>query len=92
MRTLRNCAGEVETTLRRDQDRHPVTSRNAADLRALFAETWEEAEVPAEMMDQFMAAVQFESHWPALAQVVAKPDGTLWVQRVVRLRLVRGQA
>jgi len=80
--SLHSSAGEVETIVRRDQDRRPVTSRNEADLRAVFAKAWEEAGVPGEMMNQFMAAVQFEAHWPALAQIVAGPDGTLWVQRV----------
>jgi len=80
--SLRNSAGEVETIVRRAQDRRPVTSRNESDLRDLFAEAWNEAGIPAEMMSQLMAAVRFEPHWPALAQILAGPDGTLWVQRV----------
>lgn len=79
---LRGPGGEVETIVRRPQERRPVTPQNESDMRALFADAWAEAGVPSDMVTQLMAAVRFEPWWPALAQIIAGPDGTLWVQRV----------
>ena len=79
---IRSTSGEAEIVVRRALERRPVTARNESDLRALFAEAWEEAGVPPQMAGPLMDAVQFEPFWPALAQIVAGPEGTLWVQRV----------
>lgn len=79
---LRDPMGNVEVIVRRPVSRRPVTSRNESDFRDIFAEAWGEAGLPGEMIGQLMNSVQFEPYWPALAQLLAGPDGTLWVQRV----------
>ncbi|MDT8367570.1 MAG: hypothetical protein RQ745_00060 [Longimicrobiales bacterium] len=80
---LHDADGEVTMIVRREIERRPVTPGDERNLREIFAEGWEEAGVPpGEIMDQLMSAIRFEPMWPALAQLIAGPDGSLWVQRV----------
>jgi hypothetical protein len=79
---LRGANGEVESIVRRDVQRREVTARHESSFRDIFREAWGEAGIPPDMVSQLMTAVSFEPVWPALAQFLAGPDGTLWVQRV----------
>jgi hypothetical protein len=79
---LRAPGGDVESITRRDVRRREVTARDESAFRDIFRDAWGEAGIPSDMVSQLMTAVGFEPHWPALAQLLAGPDGTLWVQRV----------
>jgi hypothetical protein len=79
---LRGANGEVESIVRRDVRRREVTAGHEGAFRDIFREAWGEAGIPPEMIGQLMTAVSFEPVWPALAQLLAGPDGTFWVQRV----------
>jgi hypothetical protein len=79
---LRTPGGDVESITRRDVQRREVTSRDEGAFREIFRDAWGEAGIPPDMVSQLMTAVSFEPWWPALAQLLAGPEGTLWVQRV----------
>ncbi len=74
--------GDTPVIVRRDVARQPVSERTERQLRDLFAEAFEQQGVPAEMMAPLLQGVSFEPYWPALASVLAGPDGSLWVQRI----------
>lgn len=79
---LRDPAGEIETLIRREGERRPVTESDRQALLEVFETAWEEAGVPAEMAGPLMNAIQFEEEWPVLARIMGGPEGTTWVQRV----------
>ena len=43
---------------------------------------WGEAGVPPEGIEQLKSGISFEERFPAYAQALAGPGGTLWVQRI----------
>lgn len=81
--------GRVERIVRRTLRPAPVTEGHQNEMRAIFRRGLEESgqPLPPEFVDQFLASVQFAPTWPALAALIAGPEGTLWVQVVDAGRL-----
>jgi hypothetical protein len=79
---IRNPQGQLSTILRRASTRRPVTESETSGFRRAMRSAWEDSGMPPAMAAQMEEAVQFEDSWPALAALLAGPEGTLWVQRV----------
>jgi len=79
---IRNPYGELSTILRRASSRRPVSESEKASFRGAMRSAWENAGMPPAMAAQMEQVVQFQESWPALAALLAGPEGTLWVQRV----------
>lgn len=80
--TLHDGTGAPATIVRRESPRRPVTDQDIRGFRRLMREAWMNAGVPEAMAAQMEGMIQFAEVWPALAALLAGPDGTLWVQRV----------
>ena len=79
---IRNPDGQLSTILRRASTRRPVSESEKTSFRGAMRSAWEDAGMPPAMAAQMEQTVQFEDTWPALAALLAGPEGTLWVQRV----------
>lgn len=79
---VRGVDGGVTTVLRREFTRRPVRDTEIRSMLDAFRTAWDEAGIPPEASDQFLANIEFEEQWPALAALQSGPDGTVWVQRV----------
>lgn len=79
---IRNPEGQLSTILRRASSRRPVSESEKESFRGAMRSAWEDAGMPPAMAAQMEQVVEFEDTWPALAALLAGPEGTLWVQRV----------
>ena len=79
---IRNPQGQLTTILRRASTRRPVSESEKESFRGAMRSAWENAGMPPAMAAQMEQVVEFEETWPALAALLAGPEGTLWVQRV----------
>jgi hypothetical protein len=82
--SLRLTRGDEVTIVRRETTRHPVTERATRELREAIRQSILDSgqPIPPEALDMIVSQMEFAEHWPALAALLAGPDGTLWVQRV----------
>ncbi len=79
----------VESIVRRTVRSAPVTEGHKNEMRAVFRRSFEESgqPIPEEIVEQIVGSMEFAPTWPALAALLAGPDGTLWVQVVDAGRL-----
>jgi hypothetical protein len=48
----------------------------------MFRDMWERNGVPAQAIPQLVSAVSFADYYPAFANLLSGPDGSLWVQHI----------
>ncbi len=76
--------GQLSRIVRMPFEQQAVTEED----RTLFVETlerlWGQAGVPAEGISMLKQGISFEDKFPAYAQALAGPAGSLWVQRIKR--------
>lgn len=76
--------GELERIVRQPFERVPVTGRDQEIFRSTLERLWREAGVPPQATQNLARAVSFAESFPAYARFLAGPDGSLWVQHIVR--------
>jgi hypothetical protein len=80
---VRDADGELLRVVKKPFEARAVTeSEKRAMLDAIGDMMREQGGVPPEMVDQILQGASFADTYPAMAQVLSGPDGTLWVQRM----------
>ena len=74
--------GQVRRILRRAWQQKPVTEGDKQALLKLLTDLWTQAGVPAQALDMLTKSVSFGPYYPAFANIMGGPEGTIWVQRV----------
>lgn len=74
--------GDLERVITRPFEREPVTETDRDAFRRLLRDAWERQGVPAPAIQQLMGNVGFADYYPAFAQLLAGPDGSLLVQHI----------
>ncbi len=74
--------GTLRRIVTREVERKPVEEADRRAILRLMRETYEQFGVPPAMAEEMMAGIGFAPHYPAFAQLLAGPGGTLWVQRI----------
>jgi hypothetical protein len=84
LRRTNGAEGDVETIVRRAVPQAPVTESHRNEMRAVFRQSFEDSgqAIPPEFVEQIIGSMEFAPTWPALAALLAGPEGTLWVQVV----------
>jgi hypothetical protein len=59
-----------------------VAEADQQAVKDLLRKAWTDAGVPAQAVTQLMTGVHFAANYPAFAQFMAGPDGSIWVQRI----------
>ena len=74
--------GQLERVIQRPFERRPVTEGDQNRLRSIIQELWERQGVPPQAMTQMSQVLRFADFYPAYANMMGGPDGTLWVQGI----------
>lgn len=74
--------GELVRVVKKPQERQPVTESDQAEYRRIFEDLWKQQGMPPEAANMMREALQFADYYPAYANFLGGPEGTLWVQRV----------
>ncbi len=75
-------AGNLQRVITRPFTRQPVTEADREAFRRLLREAWQTQNVPPQAVQQLMANVSFAPEYPAFAQLMAGPGGSLLVQHI----------
>mgnify|MGYP006289858271 CR=1 FL=1 len=74
--------GELTRIVRKPFEQRPVTDSDQAEFRRIVEGLWREQGMPPEAMDMMSQALDFAEFYPAYANILGGPDGSLWVQRI----------
>ncbi|MFW5951957.1 MAG: 6-bladed beta-propeller [Gemmatimonadota bacterium] len=74
--------GDLERVIRKAVERRPVSDNDEAEYRRIFEGLWRDQGVAAEAMGVLTQGLGFAEHYPAYANLLGGPDGTLWLQRL----------
>ncbi|MFQ5746211.1 MAG: hypothetical protein ACE5HF_03200 [Gemmatimonadota bacterium] len=77
-----DAAGSEIRQIRKPFEPSPVTDADRSMFTDLLVKTWEDAGVPPPQLELLKGAIHFADAFPAYAQFLAGPDGSLWVQRL----------
>jgi hypothetical protein len=73
--------GTLSRIFRRRVERVPVTEEDKAAVLKAMTDRIAAMGLPAEMLTRMQGMFDFAEFFPAIGQVLAGPDGTLWVQQ-----------
>jgi hypothetical protein len=79
---VRSVDGELVRIIRRPFRQRPITDSDQAELRRIVEGLWRDQGVPPEGMQMLSQALGFADFYPAYANLLGGPEGTLWVQRI----------
>lgn len=74
--------GSLERVITRPFEREPVSEADREAFRRLLRDAWQRQGVPPQAVQQLMGNVGFADFYPAFAQLMAGPDGSLLVQHI----------
>ncbi len=74
--------GSVRRIVRIPSEPATVTEEDREIFVATLESLWGEAGVPPQGIEQLKSGISFEDRFPAFAQALSGPGGTLWVQRI----------
>ena len=74
--------GELVRVVRKPFEQRPITDSDQTEFRRTVEELWREQGMPPEALEVMSQALGFADFYPAYANILGGPDGTLWVQRI----------
>lgn len=74
--------GELIRIVRKPFEQRPISDSDEAELRRIVEELWREQGMPPQAMEMMSQALGFAEVYPAYANILGGPDGSLWVQRI----------
>lgn len=77
-----NAEGELQRIVRRPYEKKPVTEADKTEFLDMLRELMTRQGAPPAAVDQMLGITSFAETYPAFANLLAGPEGTLWVQRI----------
>jgi hypothetical protein len=74
--------GQLVRRIRRPAERKPVTETDIVAIKKAMEELFADQGVPPQAMQMIMGSIEFADHYPAFANMIGGPGGSLWAQRV----------
>jgi len=74
--------GTLERVINRPSERKPVGESDRQALLKALREVWERNGVPPQAIPQLVSAISFADYYPAFANLLSGPNGSLWVQHI----------
>jgi hypothetical protein len=74
--------GELVRRIRKPAERKPVTEADIAAIKKAMEQLFADQGVPPQAMQMIMGNLEFADHYPAFANMIGGPGGSLWAQRV----------
>lgn len=79
---VRNPEGELVRVVTRAFERRPVTESDQREMTAAIRELMMEQGAPPQAVEMILGQATFADFYPAFAQLLAGPNGSLWIQRI----------
>lgn len=79
---IRGPDGRLERIVKRPFERQPVTQADQQTIRQALERLLEQQGAPPVARQMLLQSLTFAEHYPAFANLMAGPAGTLWVQHV----------
>lgn len=79
---VRTPEGELTRVLTRDFERRPVTEGDQQNMRVAIRQLMIDQGAPPQAVEMIMGQATFADFYPAFAQLLAGPAGSLWIQRI----------
>jgi hypothetical protein len=83
--------GEIVRIVRKPFERRPISDGDQAEFRRIVEELWQDQGMPPQAMEVMSQALSFAEFYPAYANILGGPDGSLWVQRIQTPEEIREQ-
>lgn len=74
--------GTLTRIVRQPFEQRPVTDSDQAELRRIMEGLWADQGLPPQALDMLSEALHFADFYPAYANLMGGPDGSLWVQQI----------
>lgn len=88
---VQDAAGALERVVSRPGPRQPLTESDQVEFRRAVEEAWGRAGMPPEARQMMASALRFARYYPAYANLLGGPEGTIWVQSVQTPETVKEQ-
>jgi hypothetical protein len=75
--------GSLQRIIRKPFERQEVTSTDQRVFIDVLRQVWSDQGIPPNMVRWYEEGVSFGAYLPALSRILAGPNGTIWVQRVL---------
>lgn len=75
-------SGRLVRIVRKDVPRKEVTESDIQAIKQAMRKLFEDRGLPPQAMDPILSSISFADHYPAFANLMGGPGGSLWVQRV----------
>lgn len=79
---VRDAGGALVQVLSKDFTPRPVTEADATRMLRSIREMMAAQGAPPAAVDQLLQGASFADNYPAMAQILAGPGGSVWVQRI----------
>jgi hypothetical protein len=74
--------GQLERVITKTFQESPVAAADQQTVKDLLRKAWSDAGATTELVGQLLARVHFAANYPAFAQFMGGPDGSIWVQQI----------
>lgn len=83
--------GDVVRIVRMPFERRSITEGDQAEFRRIVRGLWQEQGMPPDALEMMSQALNFADFYPAYANILGGPEGSLWVQRLQTPEEIREQ-
>jgi hypothetical protein len=83
--------GDLEAVVIRPRARTAITESDQAEFRRIMRDMWGRAGMPPQQQEMMASAIGFARDYPAFANLLGGPHGTLWVQSVQTPETIKAQ-
>jgi hypothetical protein len=74
--------GELNRIVRKPQERTTITESDQGEYRRVIQDAWQRQGMNAQAMEVMSQALSFAEFYPAYANILGGPEGSLWVQEI----------
>ncbi|MEJ2541384.1 MAG: 6-bladed beta-propeller [Gemmatimonadota bacterium] len=74
--------GELIRVVQKPGERKPITESDQAEYRRVIRDAWQRQGMNAQAMEMMSQALSFAEYYPAYANILGGPEGSLWVQEI----------
>ena len=74
--------GELTRVVQKQGDRTAITDSDQTEYRRVIQDAWQRQGMNAQAMEMMSQALSFAEFYPAYANILGGPEGSLWVQEI----------
>jgi hypothetical protein len=74
--------GQLQRVIGKAFQENPVAAADQQTVKDLLRKAWSDAGATPDVVGQLVTRVHFAANYPAFAQIMGGPDGSIWVQQI----------